>query len=87
MIIPAFQDNKEKHAKHRTLNFDIHSALDATKFGIVLDDLVHQGMPPEMVEIYKAQFEALLAGVSTENNRLTSWMPLNQPKKSYPNLD
>lgn len=76
LINDAHGDNENKHAKHRDINFKICSAMDGTKFGIVLQEMVDQGMRPEMVAIYEAQFQGLLAAVRTENNRLTTWMPL-----------
>ena len=75
VIQDAHQENKDKHAKHRELNYKICDSMDATKFSIVLEAMVKQGMKPEMAKIFDAQFQGLQAAVRTENNRLTTWMP------------
>ena len=72
----AHSDNKDKHAKHLELNYDICQAMNGTKFSIVLDNLKAQGMSKEMANIFEAQFFGLLAAVRSENNRLTTWMPI-----------
>lgn len=76
IINQAYSDNDYKHGKHRAINYEICTAMDSIRFGIVLQKMVEQGMSPEMVAIYEAQFQGLLAAVRTENNRLTPWMPL-----------
>ena len=72
----AHQENDSKHAKHRQLEAEISLAMDEAKFEDALNKLVAQGMKPEMVKIFSAQFQGLLAAVKTENNRLTTWMPI-----------
>ena len=76
LIQQAYQENTDKHAKHLEFNYDIWKAMDATKFSIILDKLVKQGMNKEMAQIFKSQFSGLLGAVLSENNRLKTWMPL-----------
>lgn len=56
--------------RHRELNYKICMAIDLLKIGIVLDEMVAEGMEPEFVEIFKAQADGLLAAMRSENNRL-----------------
>ena len=86
LVETAHNDNKDKHAKYRELNYAICDAMDSTKFGITLSKMVEQGMKPEMVAIFKAQFEGLQAAVRTENNRLTTWMPAPKVRLMRPCL-
>lgn len=74
IIEAAYHLNKNKHAKHSELNYKICNAMDPIKFDIVLKQMVDQGMDPEMVAIFDAQFQGLLAAIRAENNRLTTWM-------------
>jgi hypothetical protein len=55
---------------HRTRNFDLCRAVDLTSLGVVLDNLVKAGMPKGQAELFKAQADALLQLMRTENNRL-----------------
>ena len=55
---------------HRKINYDLCTAIDMIKFGIVLDKLVVVGMHPQLRELYYAQAGSLLALLRSENNRL-----------------
>ena len=55
---------------YRQINYDLCTALDLTKMGIVLDKMVAVGMNPQLRELYEAQTGSLLALLRSENNRL-----------------
>ena len=55
--------------KHRKRNYDICTALDMIKLSIVLDEMVEDGMHPQLARIYKMQGSSLLAALRSENNR------------------
>jgi hypothetical protein len=76
LIKQAYRENQDKHANHLEFNYDICKSMDATKFSIILEKLVKQGMSKEMAEIFQVQFSGLLGAVLSENNRLKTWMPL-----------
>ena len=67
-----YSDKRYGNPDHRKINYEICDAMDPTKFGIVLEQMVRAGMDPGMADIYEAQFQGLLAAVRTENNRIGS---------------
>jgi hypothetical protein len=54
----------------RKINYDLCTALDLTKMGIVLDKMVKAGMHPNLAKLYKVQADALLQQLRSENNRI-----------------
>lgn len=52
------------------INFKLCNAIDLTKMGIVLDELVKAGMHPNLATLYKAQADSLLQLMRSENNRI-----------------
>lgn len=60
----------EASAQHRRFNYQICTALDMTKLGIVLESMVAAGrMHPTVAKTFKVQASALLAAIRTENSR------------------
>lgn len=57
-------------SQYRKINYDLCTALDLTKLSIVLDKMVEAGMHPNQAVLYKAQADALLQLMRSENNRI-----------------
>ena len=82
MIEPAFTDvehgpistgdmAENQGGLHRRHNYDLCRAVDITKLGVVLDEMVSKrGLSPELASVYLAQADSLLAALRSENNRL-----------------
>lgn len=51
-------------------NMALCRAVDLTKLSIALDDLIEAGLPAHQAECFRANAEALLQLMRTENNRL-----------------
>lgn len=70
--------NPERVANHSVvedtrrvrINFKLCNAIDLTTMSIVLDELVAAGMHPNLARLYKAQADALLQQLRSENNRI-----------------
>ena len=54
---------------HRQRNYELCDALDMIKLSVALDDMVEDGLHPQLAKIYKMQGAALLAALRSENNR------------------
>ena len=58
---------------YRKYNYDLCKAINLTKLGVILDKMVKSGkMNEDLAVIYKAQADALLAALRSENNRAFS---------------
>lgn len=55
----------------RQRHFDICRALNMTSMSIVLEEMVKQGLHPDLKNIYMIQCEALLKAIVSENNRIS----------------
>lgn len=73
MWTPAFQPVRTTEGRddwHRKNNYDLCTAIDLTKLGIVLERMVtSRQMSERLALIFHAQAESLLAALRSENNR------------------
>lgn len=78
MLLPEARFNPEKvsnvsmkeGSNHRKINYDLCTAINLTKLGIVIDDMVAAGMNPQLAELYKTNAMSLLQLMRSENNRI-----------------
>ena len=75
MLEPAYAVSKNIGDRHRELNYKICTVIDLLKITIVLDEMVKDGMEPNLAKIFKAQSDSLLAALLSENNRLKLHTP------------
>jgi hypothetical protein len=59
-----------KDDEFKRMHFDIHRAINMTSLSCVLADMEAKGLPKEQAAAFKASADALLALITTENNRL-----------------
>jgi hypothetical protein len=61
--------------QHRRINFDLCTALDVTKLGVVLDRMIVAGLPSLTASEYRTMALALLTLLRCENDRLRAPSP------------
>jgi hypothetical protein len=61
---------KEPDDTWARMHFDIHQAINPLNLSIVLEKMQEHGLPKEQAAAFKASADALLALMTTENNRL-----------------